>query len=276
MAGAVTAVAAPVVAAAAARGWDAWWYAPVAPARLDLLRRAVVLYAAADLALVRAPLRHLASDARFADPVLLLRVTGLPRLAGVGLVVAHVTTVLALLAAGRRRAVLAIGAAGYLWLHATLYSYGEVSNSRTAVAVALVVLATVPSRRNAEVAGWALRALLVLLVYLYVFAGVSKLLAAGPGWWQGGALAWGLLDGGMPAGAWVLQHAASALPVLALAGWLLELAAPVLLVPGRARRAWAWGAIGFHGTVWVLLGLDFVGMALVCVATVTALDGDRR
>lgn len=256
-----------------AGAWRGFWFPPAPPGRVALLRVGVGAYVALDLLLGRWRLRYGDVPAEFYDPIGLMQV--LPRPTGLGLTALWAALLVGALGvtAGRLlRVSLPVTAAMYLYWYASWYSYGETSNSRTVIAVALVALALAGTVQAC--AGWVLQVLTVLLVHLYLFAGIAKLAVTGPDWWHSGALEWGIVDAGTHAGLWLLTYAPGIVPLLALGGLVFELCSPVLLVPGRARLAYAAGAVAFHLAGFALLDMDFLGMALVAV--LVALPTRRR
>ena len=178
-----------------------------------------------------------------------------------------------------------------LYWYATFYSYGEVSNSRTAIAIVLIVLAIAPAGRaysldsvlarrrgkssaeeESEIAGWAFQVLTVLLVYMYFFAGLTKLRVTGFDWWYSGAFERGIADEGTAPALWLAEHHLWIVQAMALGALVFELCSPILLIRGRLRQWYAGVAVLFHLGSLGLLRMDFLGMGLICAAVVLDLE----
>jgi uncharacterized membrane protein YphA (DoxX/SURF4 family) len=282
------------VARALARWWQAFWFKPVPVRRLAVLRILVAAYVVQDLLLGRWMLRYATVPEEFYEPIHVIRLLSLPRLGAEELTALYVVLLAAALCALvglATRPALAVAAPLYVYWYATYYSYGEVSNSRTAIAVALIVLAIAPAGRtysldsllarhrgkplaevDNEIAGWAFQVLTVLLVYMYVFAGLTKLRVTGFDWWYSGAFERGIVDEGTAPALWLAGHHLWVVWAMALGALVFELGAPVLLIRGQLRQWYAGLAVLFHLGSLVLLRLDFLGMALICVAVVLNLE----
>jgi hypothetical protein len=282
------------VARPLARWWQAFWFRPVPVRRLAVLRILVAAYVVQDLLLGRWMLRYATVAEEFYEPIYVIRLLSLPRL-GVeeltALYVVLVGAVLCALVGLATRPALTIAAPLYIYWYATFYSYGEVSNSRTAVAVALIVLAAAPAGRacsldsllarrrgkplteeDDEVAGWAFQVLTVLLVYMYFFAGLTKFRVTGFDWWYSGAFERGIADEGTALALWLAGNYLWIIWATALGALVFELCSPILLIRGRLRQWYAGIAVLFHTGSLVLLRMDFLGMALICAAVVLNLE----
>ncbi len=114
--------------------------------------------------------------------------------------------------------------------------------------------------------GWAIQAMIIVVLLSYVVAGVAKLRAAGISWASGHELrshiafdAVRKLELGSvhsPFGAALVPHA-WAFPPLAWLTLAFELGAPLALLGGRWARVWAVTAWGFHAGVLVLMAIVF-------------------
>lgn len=276
------------------RWWQAFWFRPVPVRRLAVLRILVAAYVLQDLLLSRWMLRYATVAEEFYEPIHIIRLLSLPRLGPEELTALYVVLVAvalcALVGLGTRPA-LTVAAPLYIYWYATYYSYGEVSNSRTAIAVALIVLAIAPAGRaysldsvlarrwgkplaeeDDAIAGWAFQVLTVLLVYMYFFAGLTKLRVTGFDWWYSGAFERGIVDEGMAPALWLAEHHLPLVQAMALGALVFELCSPVLLIRGRLRQWYAGVAVLFHLGSLVLLRMDFLGMGLICVAVVLNLE----
>ena len=282
------------VARALARWWQAYWFRPVPVRRLAVLRILVAAYVVQDLLLGRWMLRYATVSEEFYEPIHVIRLLSLPRLGPEELTALYIVLVGAALCAFvglATRPALTVAAPLYIYWYATFYSYGEVSNSRTAVAMALIVLAIAPAGRaysldsylarrrgkplveeDDEVAGWAFQVLTVLLVYMYFFAGLTKLRVTGFDWLYSGAFERGIADEGAAPALWLAGNHLWLVWAMALGVLVFELCSPILLIRGRLRQWYAGIAVLFHIGSLVLLRMDFLGMALICAAVVLNLE----
>lgn len=130
--------------------------------------------------------------------------------------------------------------------------------------------------------GWPLRLAAVVTVVTYVLAGVAKLRVGGLGWLSGESLrnhvafsaARLRLLGGSPSpvGAGVVSHVWLFAPA-AVASVIIELAAPLALLSGRVRWAWAIAAWAMHVTIAVTMYVVFpYPMSFVAFAPFFALE----
>jgi uncharacterized membrane protein YphA (DoxX/SURF4 family) len=282
------------VARALARWWQAFWFRPVPVRRLAVLRILVAAYVLQDLLSGRWILSYATVAEEFYEPIHIIRLLSLPRLGPEELSALYVVlvgaTLCALVGLATRPALMVV-APLYIYWYATYYSYGEVSNSRTAVAVALIVLAIAPAGRaysldsllarrrgkplaeeDDEIAGWAFQVLTVLLVYMYFFAALTKLRVTGFDWWYSGAFERGIADEGSALALWLAEYHLPLVQALALSALVFELCSPILLIRGRLRQWYAGLAVVFHLGSLVLLRMDFLGMALICAAVVLNLE----
>ncbi len=282
------------VARTLARWWQAFWFRPVSVRRLAVLRILVAAYVVQDLLLGRWMLRYATVSEEFYEPIHIIRLLSLPRLGAeefTALYVVLIAAALCALVGLATRPALAVAAPLYIYWYATYYSYGEVSNSRTAIVVALIVLAIAPAGRaysldsvlarrrgkplaedDNEIAGWAFQVLTVLLVYMYFFAGLTKLRVAGFDWWYSGAFERGIADEGTVLALWLAEQHLWLVQAMALGALVFELCSPILLIRGRLRLWYAGLAVLFHLGSLVLLRMDFLGMALICAAVVLNLE----
>jgi hypothetical protein len=263
------------------RRWQAFWFPAVPVRRLAVFRVVMAAFALVDIWLVSGFIsRYARVDGEFYRPLLLLR--PLPRLGPEATTVIHVVLVVSLslaLVGLCTRAALWVAAPLYLWWWATYYSFGAVHHGRITVVVALFAMAIAPagdaysldslrSRRRAaddELAGWALRLVMVVVVAAYLIAAYSKLKVSGIGWVTGGALEAVMIKNGTPAALFVVQHA-WAVHVMAALTLLLESTAWVMFVRGRARDTYVVCAVLFHAGTLVVLNINFLGLILAYLA----------
>jgi hypothetical protein len=163
----------------------------------------------------------------------------------------------------------------YLWWMLVAFGYGKVDHDRFAFLVALAVLPTVGAagvrdQRPSEAAGWAVRCVQVAVVATYLLSAVAKLRYVGPDWVtstvvlraiarRGSALADPLTD--LPGVLVAVQAGIIA----------LELASPVLLVAGRARRVGVAVAAAFHLVTFATIRIIFLPH-LACLPALLPLE----
>jgi hypothetical protein len=114
--------------------------------------------------------------------------------------------------------------------------------------------------------GWPIRLLCALTVSIYLLSGIAKLSAHGWDWALGEALRAQVAkdalrkqlfgdDGGV-LGPWVLRNPWIATSV-GIATLVMELGAPLVLLSGRAGRAWAVAAFAMHWGILLIMGITF-------------------
>jgi len=274
------------------RRWQAFWFPAVPVRRLAVFRIVMTTYAFFDIWLVSGFIsRYSRVDDQFYRALVIL--TPFPRLGPrlTSLIYAVLFVSLALAVVGCfTRPALWVAAPLYLWWWGTYYSFGAVHHGRITVVVALFVLAVGPSghaysvdswraRRRAarlgaappatderdELAGWALRVMMVLVVGAYVLAAYSKLRVTGPGWVRGGALEAVMIKNGTPAAMLLVRHLwlVHGMAVLTL---LLEGTAWLLFFRGRIRDAYVVAAVLFHIGTLLVLNISFLGLVAAYLA----------
>jgi vitamin K-dependent gamma-carboxylase-like protein len=274
------------------RRWQAFWFPAVPVQRLAAFRIVMTGFALADMWFVSGFIsRYSRVDDEFYRPLLVLR--PLPRLGPDLTTAIHVvlcaTLALALVGLFTRLALL-IAAPLYLWWWATYYSFGAIHHGRIPIVIALFVMAVAPAgpaysldsllaRRWAaragasvaareerdELAGWALRVMMVVVVAAYMLAAYAKLARSGVGWVTGGAVEGIMLENQVPAALLVLRHtwAVHAMAALTL---VLEGTAWLLFLRGRVRDAYVSFAVLFHVGTLIVLNINFLGLTLAYLA----------
>jgi hypothetical protein len=274
--------------------WQSFWFPPVPVRRLAAFRIAVVAYALVAVSSNRHVLRYAAVDRTFYRPLLLLRILGLPRAGVAAMTALYLLLVAALVCALlglATRPALWIAAPLFTWWFATFYSFGKVSHNTATFVVALFALAIGPAGRaysldrllarrrrpgrhqppprdpdRDELAGWALRVVMVLVVLAYVFSAYAKLRTSGLGWIHGGALEKGITHYQHPGLLLaVLEHRWLVRAILS-ATLLVEATAWLLFFRGRVRDAWVAGAVAFHLGSLLLLGINFFSYVVTYLA----------
>jgi len=268
--------------------WDGFWYRPVPVGRVAVLRIVLAGYAILSVAQISPLADRASADGMFFAPLPWLRVLGIPRPGALPLTVLNVVLVLALVGAVlgiAARASLWTAAVGYTLAFAHHYSFGNISHGVIPVIVALTALAVAPSgeawalgpwlrdRRAARsapsaedpLASWAVRVIQVALVLFYLAGAWAKVVRTGPGWAWSGALDAAVIAEGSSVGHRLAGHPA-ALHALALAGFVFEATAFMLLSRRPIRHLWVAAAVCFHLGAHVLMRLDFTGMLLCLLA----------
>ena len=250
------------------------WFEPV-PTRRVVLVRAVTFGYAVGWLLVRG--FYVADVARLPErrfePIGVLRVVSAPPPDRVVALVWVVT----LLACGTAtlnrfvRATAPVGAAGMLFLATYTSSFGQVFHTEHLLVLHLGVLAVAAvvepaDPRGATTSGWPLNLMMSIVVVVYVVAGVAKLRYSGVEWVSGDVLRnWVAVDNlrkllfddlYSPIGGWLSAVGWMWAPI-AFVTLVVEIGAPVALVPGRARSRWLAAAWGFHVGVFVVMAISF-------------------
>ena len=268
--------------------WRRFWFPAIPVERVAVLRILLCSYVLCDLLFEsRWMLRYANVAGDFYEPIFIIRALGLPRLGpealeGVWLVA--IIACLFALAGLRTRLALWVLAPLYLYWYATYHSYHWVFHFKVVPVVALFVLAVAPSGRaysldalrsrrdsppasgprSDELAGWACQFLIVLLCSLYCFSALQKLRFSGPDWWTGSAFDLAIAALGSPLARDLAEHHHWVVGGMALSVFAFEVCAPVLLFRTRLRLWYAGLAILFHAAALALLGLNFMGWAVVC------------
>jgi hypothetical protein len=283
------------------------------PERLAALRALVAGFGLGYL-LVRLP--HLVDVARLADttpgrfePVGPLVLLGDPVPESLALAVLALTLAVgvAAVAGWRWRVTGPTFALGALLVLSYRNSWGQIFHTENLLVLHLGVLAATRSadvwsldaRRRARAGtppprphiryGWPAQLMVVIVVVAYLVAGWAKVRASGFGWAGGDALrnlvAHDALrkelvgDSASPIGVFALRHA-WIFPPMATVSLAVELLAPVALLGGRVRLAWAGCAWVFHLGVLAIMGIMFpyqvFGVAFAAFVAIESLAGRSR
>jgi len=149
-------------------------------------------------------------------------------------------------------------------------AFGQIFHTEHLLVLHAIVLAAAallePERGRVEVAGWPLRLMMLIVVTAYVVAGIAKLRFGGMAWLDGDVLrshvAYDNLrkvlvgDVHSPVGGWLAGLGWLWAPI-AVVTLVLELGAPIALVPGRIRLVWISAAWTFHLGIVVLMAILF-------------------
>ncbi|WP_081861736.1 hypothetical protein [Cellulomonas sp. HZM] len=202
----------------------------------------------------------------------------------VTLQVAGVLGVLLVVLRVRTRAAFVVAWVCYVVLCAWWGSSGKVMhNDVLTVTVASVLLFASPPRRGEHGRtvrwGWPPRGALMVLGFVYFLTGFQKLRHSGLHWVFSDNMVWILRQGAAPRAhdlaMWVADHPwiAQGLAGGALA---LELTAPVWIAFRLTRGWFALAVAVMHGSIWLLLGIDYsawiLTAAAVCVPMALAPD----
>jgi hypothetical protein len=259
--------------------FDRWLFAP-GPAR-TLHGTATVLTAVATLRIALGPYRQLASqpDALFRPPWFLGFLDSMPPVAVIA-VVQITGTVAGGFAMFRRRRPLTFGLAwlALLVLAGLRASRGKIQHNDVLLLLAMVPFLAAPhgtswrDDRTGARFGWPVHAAMFVVAVGYCWSGVAKLLSSGPRWIFSDNMRNVLYDGARGAkthapelARWVADHAVLAV-FIALVTIVFEVGVPLALPYARLRPAVVAGAVVLHGSIFVLLGLDYSGWVGAVVA----------
>jgi hypothetical protein len=263
----------------AGRRFDAWMFAAEPAARLH--GAISVLALAIGLRVALSPYRGLAGQpAELFDPPFFL--TWLDQMPGRDVIVALqvVGAIAALLAVlGRyRRVTFALAWFALLVLAGLRASRGKIQHNDL-----LLLFAAVPflvamagtswrDRRAGREYGWPIHCGMVVAAIAYSCSGIAKVISSGASWVVSDNMSNILYDAARTpkthAGElarWIGDHGALSRGI-ALATLVFELGFPLALVYVRLRPFAVAGAIALHGSIFLLLGLDYSAWALTVVA----------
>ena len=256
-----------------------WWFAPAPAERLAMLRIVIGLYALLWVVgripeldeLARLPAEHF-------KPVGIVRVVGgpLPAAAVVAIAAATAALLAAFVAGAAFRVVAPLAALGLLWTLSYRNSWGMVFHTENLLVMHVLALAVTPAADVWALAkrreppdtgyGWAIKLLVAIAAVTYVLAGVAKLRMAGTAWLDGeflrnqiaiDNLRKALLGDRTAVLARLFLEQPAVLTLFCVLTLVIELGAPVTLLGGRAARAWAFGAWGFHLAVVLTMNIWF-------------------
>jgi hypothetical protein len=256
-----------------------WWFPAVPLTRVAWLRLAVYLFVFLDVLVTTSWVRaHAHVPAALHQPLALGRLLDLPAPDHVVVPALMVALLAAAGVAATGRLPRSAGAAVfvlYLWWMLVAFSYGKVDHDRFAFLVALAVLPTVGAARRGdgrrdEGAGWALRSIQVAVVATYFLSAVAKVHIVGPEWVTSTVLERAFARRGTVLGD-ALMGSHELLVAFQAVILVLEFASPLLLVPGRTRRAGVALAAGFHLMSFATIGIIFLPH-LLCLAAFLPLE----
>lgn len=263
--------------------FDRWLFAP-APAR-GLHGAATALAAVATARIAFGPYRALAGqpDALFRPPWFLGFLDSMPPAAAISAVQAAGTIAGLLAVLGRRRRLaFTLTWIALLVLAGFRASRGKIQHNDVLLLLAIVPFLAAPDDttwrddRTGARFGWPVHAGMVVVAIGYSWSGVAKLLSSGPRWVFSDNMRNVLYDGARGAKShapelarWIAEHAGLSVAI-ALVTIVFEIGVPLALPCPRLRPAVVAGAVALHGSIFVLLGLDYSAW----VGTVVALFVD--
>jgi hypothetical protein len=263
---------------------DARLVAPGSAHRLACLRTALAVALAIRIGIGAWTELADRSDAVF-EPVLIVSWLGGVPPAGVLVVIQVLGLVAALLAAlGRRpRLAFAVAWGALLFLAALHSSAGKIMHNEVLLLLACAPVlftsagAHIGDRRVSVAYGWVPRAALAVTGCVYFLAGLQKVIHSGPAWVLSDNMSWVLYQGANAGAMPGVARWIAGMPLLpnlfALGAISLELLAPVILYVRRTRPFYVIAALGMHGSITLLLGLDYSAWVLTVAAV--ALPWDR-
>lgn len=278
--------------------WRGWWFPAVPIERLAVLRVLIGTFVAVELAVFSRFLpRYGDIDSLFADPVLLLRpIFGLTPsstvLAGLQAVCVVSAVALAFGFFTRYAAVVTTGIYTYEW--ALFNSFGKVNHGKVPVIMALLVIIVAPAgaawsvdayrrrrqgRRGtpvarSELAGWALRVVMVTVVAAYFLSVLGKLRGSGLGWVTAPVLQTALISQPPALARW-LQSQPELLTVMQAMTLLIEASSISLLFTRRTRTPLLLAFAAFHLGSLYLIRTEFLGFIFCYAAFYDTEEGVR-
>ncbi|MCU1377618.1 MAG: hypothetical protein JWN29_601 [Acidimicrobiales bacterium] len=258
-----------------------WWFAPMPRSRIAWLRTFLYAFIWLDVLVMRPWVRdHGDVPGVFYKPLAIGDLLHLPT-------PTHLFTSVVMYALLAASAVAAFGVlprllgtvvfALYLEWMVIAFSYGKVDHDRFGILVALAVLPTVGlvahrDRTPDERAGWAVRCIQVAVVCTYLLAVVAKH-RYGNGlltWMDSTTLVRAVVRRGTFLADPLLQHPWT-LHVTQYLIVAMELASPLLLVPGKVGRRVLLAFVGFHAVTFACLTIAF-WPHLACLVAFLPLD----
>jgi hypothetical protein len=263
----------------------AFWFAPVARARVAWLRTVVYLFIPIDVLVTTSWVAdHADVPGALYEPLFIGRLLPLPT-PGPWIRVLEVVLLLASLVAATGRLPRLLGglvALLYLEWMVVAMSYGKVDHDRVAFLVALAVLPTVGAARWGDreedaSSGWAIRCIQVAVMLTYFLATFAKFRLGGLDWATGATLSRALLRRGTFLGDPLLD-----LPwLLVITQWgiiAFELFSPVMLLRNKLGHAYVVLAVAFHLVTFATLTIIFLPhiVALLSFLPFERLTGRRE
>ncbi|MDQ1495415.1 MAG: hypothetical protein QOG69_1898 [Actinomycetota bacterium] len=275
-----------------AGAWQRFWFPAVPVRRLAIYRIVVATFAFVDVTVVSGFIsRYSSVSHEFYKPLYVMRLGGhdfhvSPGATSVLHIVLAVTLAMAVIGLYTRVALL-ISAPLYLWWFGTYYSFGAVQHGRIIVVISLMVMLIAPAGRafsidairlrarragagaaippplneTDQLAGWALRVLMILVVAAYTLAAYAKIHTSGLGWATSGALQRLIVEKHTPVGNW-LAHYPTIVKSMQVLTLFMEGTTAIVLLRGRIRDFYFLSLAGFHIGTLVLTNINFLGLMI--------------
>ena len=259
-------------------GLDRRLVAPGRPATLVAVRSALAIVLAMRLALRRWWSMNRRPPELF-DPVVVVSWLSRPVPSWTLVVVQGIGLVACALVVARRHGVLAFAVAWacLLFLAGLWGSSGKVMHNDVLILTACVPMLFAPAPPIGqpdeldERWGWPPRAVLAVVATVYFATGYQKLVHSGLEWVFSDNLSWVLRGGTSKFGPGFTDAVAGQgwlTRSIALGALSLELLAPVLLYVRRTRLLFLAGSVALHGSIWIMMGLDYYAWPLTVAAAV--------
>jgi hypothetical protein len=244
--------------------WDRFWFTPAPAMRFEVFRRLVFAFIWIDVWTKPATRNHGSVDTELYEPLLIGRILPLP-VPTDAVVTATMVVLLGAATVGVTgrcpRIAGAVASAAYLQWMVIAFSYGKVDHDRWPLIVALLVTTTVGrvragDRSESVAAGWALRAVQLSVVAVYVLSVVAKVRYGGWLWANQATLVQALVRRGTGVGRDLLDTP-ELIVAMQWAAVVFEATSIGMLVRGRARWLWWVSAMLFHAATFSLLTIAF-------------------
>jgi hypothetical protein len=259
-----------------------WLFEPVARGRVAALRTLLYLFVVVDVVITNTWItRHGIVPSDLYEPLMIGRLLPFP-VPGplfVGIIQVLLLTCALIGATGRwpRVTGVVIALLYFQWM-VIAFSYGKVDHDRIAFLVALAVLPTAGTARwrdqtTSEAAGWAVRAIQIAVVLTYFLAAFAKFRFGGLDWATGATLMRSVIRRGTEWGQ-VLENVPWLLTATQWFIIVLELASPLLLVPGNVGRRMLAVLVAFHAITFAAISIIFLPHVM-CLLAFLPLEGTK-
>jgi hypothetical protein len=269
--------------------WQKFWFPAVPVRRIAVYRWVVTAFALVDVTVVSGFISRYSRVSReFYHPLYVFRLAGHqvpvgPTATTVLHVVLAVTLAMAMVGLYTRVALL-IAAPLYLYWFGGYYSFGAVQHGRIIVVISLFVMLIAPAGRalsidalrlrarraragltsaplneTDQLAGWAFRVLMILVVAAYTLAAYAKVHTSGLGWATSGALERLIIEKHTSAGMW-LSHYPTVVKSMQALTLIMEGSTAMVLLRGRVRDFYFLSLAAFHTGTLVLTNINFLGL----------------
>jgi len=274
----------------AVRVWQRFWFPAVPVRRIAVYRWVVTAFALIDVTVVSGFIsRYSRVSPEFYHPLYVFRLAGHavplgPSETTVLHIVLAITLAMAMVGLYTRVA-LFIAAPLYLYWFGGYYSFGAVQHGRIIVVISLFVMLIAPAGRafsidalrlrarraragqtlpaplneTDQLAGWAFRVLMILVVAAYTLAAYAKVHTSGLGWATSGALERLIIEKHTSVGMW-LSHYPTLVKSMQVLTLIMEGSTAMVLLRGRVRDLYFLSLAAFHIGTLVLTNINFLGL----------------